>query len=53
MIASGWVSQGPRVREFEPAFAERVGAAEAVAMTNCTRPSSSRSTSRASARATR
>src|SRR4051794_10132462 len=35
-IASGWVSQGPRVREFEAAFAERVGAAEAVATSNCT-----------------
>jgi perosamine synthetase len=36
VIATGWVSQGPRVREFEAAFAERVGAAEAVATTNCT-----------------
>jgi perosamine synthetase len=36
VIASGWVSQGPRVREFEEAFAERVGAPEAVATTNCT-----------------
>jgi perosamine synthetase len=35
-IATGWVSQGPRVREFEQAFAERVGAPEAVATTNCT-----------------
>jgi perosamine synthetase len=35
-IASGWVSQGPRVREFEEAFAARVGAAEAVATTSCT-----------------
>jgi perosamine synthetase len=35
-IASGWVSQGPRVRAFEAAFAERVGAREAVATTNCT-----------------
>jgi perosamine synthetase len=35
-IESGWVSQGPRVREFEVAFAERVGAAEAVATTSCT-----------------
>ena len=26
VIASGWVSQGPRVREFEAAFAARVGA---------------------------
>ncbi len=36
VIATGWVSQGPRVREFEAAFAERVGAAEAVAVSNCT-----------------
>jgi perosamine synthetase len=35
-IASGWVSQGPRVREFEAAFAGRVGAADAVAVSNCT-----------------
>jgi perosamine synthetase len=35
-IASGWVSQGPRVREFEEAFAARVGAAAAVATTSCT-----------------
>jgi perosamine synthetase len=36
VIASGWVSQGPRVRAFEQAFAARVGAAEAVATTSCT-----------------
>jgi len=36
VIASGWVSQGPKVREFERAFAARVGAAEAVATTSCT-----------------
>ncbi len=36
VIASGWVSQGPRVREFEAAFAERVGAGDAVAVSNCT-----------------
>jgi perosamine synthetase len=35
-IATGWVSQGPRVHEFERAFADRVGAADAVATTNCT-----------------
>ena len=35
-IATGWVSQGPRVREFETAFAKRVGAPDAVATTNCT-----------------
>ena len=36
VIASGWVSQGPRVQEFEAAFADRVGAADAVATTSCT-----------------
>jgi perosamine synthetase len=35
-IATGWVSQGPRVREFEQKFAERMGAADAVATTSCT-----------------
>jgi perosamine synthetase len=35
-VASGWVSQGPRVQAFEAAFARRVGAPEAVATTNCT-----------------
>jgi dTDP-4-amino-4,6-dideoxygalactose transaminase len=36
VIASGWVSQGPRVRAYEEAFAARVGAIDAVATTNCT-----------------
>jgi dTDP-4-amino-4,6-dideoxygalactose transaminase len=36
VIASGWLSQGPKVRAFEEAFAERVGAADAVATTSCT-----------------
>ncbi len=36
VIASGWLSQGPRVRAFEEAFAARVGAADAVATTSCT-----------------
>jgi perosamine synthetase len=36
VIASGWLTQGPRVEEFERAFAARVGAPEAVATTNCT-----------------
>jgi perosamine synthetase len=36
VIASGWLTQGPRVVEFERAFAERVGAPEAVATTSCT-----------------
>src|ERR1700743_2077542 len=38
VIASGWLTQGPRVAEFERAFADRVGAAEAIATTNCTTP---------------
>jgi perosamine synthetase len=36
VIESGWLTQGPRVEEFERAFAERVGAPEAVATTSCT-----------------
>lgn len=36
VIASGWLSQGPRVLEFEKAFARRMGAADAVATTSCT-----------------
>ena len=36
VISSGWVSQGPKVRDFERTFAERVGALDAVATTNCT-----------------
>ena len=35
-LRSGWVTQGPRVHEFERRFAERVGAREAVAVTSCT-----------------
>ena len=35
-IRSGWITQGPRVLEFEQAFAVRVGAAHAVAVSNCT-----------------
>ncbi len=35
-IRSGWVAQGPRVAEFEAAFATRVGAEHAVAVSNCT-----------------
>lgn len=35
-IASGWISQGPRVQELEQAFAARVGAAAAVATSSCT-----------------
>ena len=36
VIASGWLSQGPKVLEFERRFAARVGAADAVATTSCT-----------------
>jgi perosamine synthetase len=36
VIRSGWVSQGPRVAEFERRFAEYVGAREAVAVSSCT-----------------
>ena len=36
VIASGWVAQGPRVAEFEGAFAAAQGAAHAVATSNCT-----------------
>jgi perosamine synthetase len=36
VVASGWVSQGPRVEAFERAFAERVGAPHAVAVSSCT-----------------
>jgi len=36
VIESGWLTQGPRVEEFERAFAARVGAPEAVATTSCT-----------------
>jgi len=35
-ILSGWLSQGPRVQEFEAAVAAYVGAPHAVATSNCT-----------------
>lgn len=35
-ILSGWVTQGPRVKAFEDAFAERVGAPHACAVSSCT-----------------
>lgn len=35
-LRSGWVSQGPRVAEFEQRFAEYVGAQHAVAVSSCT-----------------
>jgi perosamine synthetase len=36
VLRSGWVSQGPRVAEFEERFAEYVGAAQCVAVSSCT-----------------
>jgi perosamine synthetase len=36
VLRSGWVSQGPRVAEFERQFAEYVGASHAVAVSSCT-----------------
>jgi dTDP-4-amino-4,6-dideoxygalactose transaminase len=35
-ILTGWVTQGPRVEEFEKKFCEYTGAAYAVAVSNCT-----------------
>ncbi|GAA2826046.1 DegT/DnrJ/EryC1/StrS family aminotransferase [Kitasatospora paracochleata] len=35
-VRSGWVAQGPRVAEFEQAFAASVGAEHAVAVSSCT-----------------
>ncbi len=35
-VASGWVAQGPRVAEFEEAFAAATGAGHAVAVSSCT-----------------
>ncbi len=35
-VRSGWVSQGPKVAEFERAMAAYCGTAEAVAVSNCT-----------------
>lgn len=35
-VMSGWVTQGPRVQEFEEKFAQYVGAKYAVAVSNCT-----------------
>ena len=36
VILSGWVTQGPKVREFEERFAEYVGAQYACAVSSCT-----------------
>jgi dTDP-4-amino-4,6-dideoxygalactose transaminase len=35
-LKSGWITQGPRVAEFEQKLAETVGAAHGVAVTSCT-----------------
>jgi len=35
-VSSGWVAQGPRVAEFEKAFAAAIGAGYAVAVSSCT-----------------
>jgi dTDP-4-amino-4,6-dideoxygalactose transaminase len=35
-VASGWIAQGARVREFEEAFAAAIGAPHAVAVSSCT-----------------
>jgi dTDP-4-amino-4,6-dideoxygalactose transaminase len=35
-VASGWVAQGPRVRDFEEAFAAAIGIPHAVAVSSCT-----------------
>ena len=36
VVRSGWVAQGPRVAEFERAFAARTGAGHGVAVSSCT-----------------
>lgn len=36
VIMSGWITQGPRVQEFEEKFAAYTGAQYAVALSNCT-----------------
>ena len=35
-LRSGWITTGPRVREFEAAFAEYIGARHAIALNSCT-----------------
>ena len=35
-LRSGWVTQGPRVAEFEKEFARRLGQPEAIAVSSCT-----------------
>ena len=36
VLQSGWLSTGPRVKEFEAAFARYIGAGQAVAVSSCT-----------------
>jgi dTDP-4-amino-4,6-dideoxygalactose transaminase len=36
VVSSGWVAQGPRVADFEQAFAAAIGARHAVALSSCT-----------------
>jgi perosamine synthetase len=36
VVRSGWVAQGPRVAEFETAFAASIGAEHAIAVSSCT-----------------
>ena len=36
VLDSGWVSQGPKVKEFEDKFAEYLGVKYTIAVTNCT-----------------
>jgi len=38
VILSGWVTQGPKVKAFEEAFARAVGARFACAVSSCTPP---------------
>ena len=35
-LRSGWITTGPKTREFETRFAERVGARHAIAVSSCT-----------------
>ena len=36
VLDSGWVTQGPKVKEFEEAVAEKIHSKHAIAVTNCT-----------------
>jgi dTDP-4-amino-4,6-dideoxygalactose transaminase len=36
VLRSGWLTTGPRVKQFEASFAQHVGAAHAVAVSSCT-----------------